>query len=576
MRPTNDNLELYKSLFKGRSDIYAVRWEKDGRSGYMPAYKVDWTDYNMHKAQGGTFKDYKNKEHLPFDDSAIISHINGKETCGIYPLLEDNTSYFIVVDFDKENWQETVLRLHETCTGYSIPSYIERSRSGNGAHLWVFFKDAVLAQQSRKIMFEILRHANIISHFDKEPSFDRLFPNQDHHSGKGIGNLIALPLSGKSIKDGNSCFLDPTAFIPIEDQWTFLSEVQSMTTNKLQELYEELFHEKPFEAFISSSRGGNENQLEIVIKDQIYLRRAQLKRKLIEFLREELNFYNSDYLAKKNLGKSTFNTEKFFNLIEESDNEVMIPRGFSADLVKFCVKENIHFKVIDKRNKREPVDFDSEIVLQSNQEAALERTREKDFGVIVSPPGTGKTIIGLEIIAEKRQPALIIVHRKQLFDQWIDRIQNFLKIPKKEIGQIGNQKHKIGKSITVAMIQTLARLSDFDDIANAFGTIIIDECHHVPAKSFREAIVKLNAFHLYGLTATPKRKNNDQKLIFVYIGNILHQVNQHEYLKEKNIKTEINICETELYAPFDYKIDKYETISRILILSKMYGLKFLF
>jgi superfamily II DNA or RNA helicase len=559
------NIELYKSLFNGRKDIYAVRWKKDERSGYMPAYKVDWSDYNKHKAQGGTFKDYKNKEYLPFDDSTIEAHLTGKETCGIYPLLEDNTSFFIAADFDKENWKETILKLYKICLKYNIPAYIERSRSGNGGHLWIFFEKAFPAEQSRKIMFEMLRHSGIISHFEKEPSFDRLFPNQDYHSGKGMGNLIALPLNGKSIKDGNSCFIDPNSFEPYDDQWIFLQEIKLISVDTLKVLYEDLFNEKPSEVFVSSTSKVKDAELEIIIKNQIYLKRNQLRKKLIVFLREQLNFYNSDYLAKKNLGKSTFNTEKFFNLIEESKNEVMIPRGFSASLVQFCNKENIPYKIVDKRSKKDPVDFESEIKLLEHQEIALEKIREKDFGVIVSPPSSGKTVIGLEIIAEKRQPALIIVHRKQLFDQWIERIQDFLKIPKKEIGQIGNQKNKIGKLITIAMIQSLSRVQDFKEIANTFGTIIIDECHHIPAKSFRETIVNFNSFYLYGLTATPKRKNNDQKLIFVYIGNILHQVNQHDYLQEKNIRTEINIKETDLFVPFDYKIDKYETISRILI-----------
>ena len=565
MKNQSPNIPLYKSLFKGRTDIYAVRWQKDERSGYMPAYKVDWSDYNKHKTQGGTFKDYKNKEYISFGDDAIKSHLSGKETCGIYPLLEDNTSYFIAVDFDKANWKETILKLHNICKEYDLLTYIERSRSGNGGHLWLFFEDAFPAEQSRKIMFELLRYSGIISHFEKEPSFDRLFPNQDYHSGKGMGNLIALPLNGKSGKEGNSCFINPETFEVYTNQWEYLTEIKKTSGSQLKELYQRLFSESPKSVFVSKTVENKAYELEIIIRNQIYLKRNQLSQKLISFLREELNFYNSDYLIKKRLGKSTFNTEKFFNLISEADAEVMIPRGFSATLVQFCNKEKIPYKIIDKRTKKDAIDFASEIILQEHQEIALNKIREKDFGVIVSPPGSGKTVIGLEIITEKRQPALIIVHRKQLFDQWIERIQSFLKIPKKEIGQIGNGKNKIGKHITIAMIQSLSKLQDYSEISNSFGTIIIDECHHIPAKSFREAIVNFNSFYLYGLTATPKRKNNDQKLIFVFIGNILHQVNQYDYLKERNIKTEINIKETELFAPFDYKIDKYETISKILV-----------
>ena len=558
-------INIYKSLFRGRDDIYAERWEKEDRSGYIPAYKVDWSEWENHKTQGGTFQDYKKKEPKPFEINAIESHITGEKTCGIYPLMEDNTSYFLAVDFDKENWEESILKLYRTCEKFGVHAYIERSRSGNGGHLWIFFEDAFPAEQSRKIMFEMLRHSGIISQFEKEPSFDRLFPNQDYHSGKGLGNLIALPLNGKSIEHGNTCFLNPDTFIPFENQWTFIESVEKVPTAKLRALYEEFFYIAPDNTLISSPSGSYGNDLEIIIRNQVYLKRKQLNKKLIAFLREQLNFYSSEYVARKNLGKSTFNIEKFFKLIEESDDVIMVPRGFSSSLVQFCKKEGIPFKIVDKRSKRPSVDFDSEIELQPHQETAVERTRDKDFGVIVSPPGSGKTVIGLEIIAEKRQPALIIVHRKQLFDQWIQRIQDFLKIPKNKIGQIGNQKFIIGESITVAMIQSLSRMQDYNEVANTFGTIIIDECHHIPAKSFREAIVHFNAFYLYGLTATPQRKTNDQKLIFVYIGNILHQVNQQEYLLKSNIRTEINIKETDLFAPFDYKIDKYETISRILI-----------
>ncbi len=531
----------------------------------MPAYKVDWSDYRKHTAKGGTFKNYSKKEFQHLTNEVILRHLQGSEMIGIYPLLEDNTSYFIAADFDDTNWYKSIHKLYLTCFKYHIPAYIERSRSGNGGHLWVFFEENLPAEQIRKLMFELLREASIISQFEKEPSFDRLFPNQDFHTGKGIGNLIALPLNGKALQNDNSTFINPDTFEPLADQWKAISNFQRLSKVNFQILYESFFKQKPPEFIKSNLSSDSTNEIEIQIDKQIYLKRIQLNKKLISFLRDNLNFLNSDYLVKKNMGKSIFNLEKYFRLIEETSDGVLIPRGFVATLISFCKQECLTFKIIDNRKKLGFIDFDSEIELLPQQELAIEKTLDKDFGVIVSPPGSGKTIIGLEIISQKHQPALIIVHRKQLFDQWMERIQSFLKIPKKEIGQIGNQKFKIGKEITIAMIQSLARRDEIDRISDSFGTIIVDECHHIPAKSFREAIVNFNSYYLYGLTATTKRKNNDEKLIYIYIGNILFNADQIDQIKKYRTKVEINIRLTDLYAPFDYKIDKYETISRILI-----------
>jgi hypothetical protein len=226
-----------------------------------------------------------------------------------------------------------------------------------------------------------------------------------------------LPFQGNSLRDGNSCFIDHESFKPVNDQWEYLRRISKINLETFRSKYNQIFNENPKDVLKSSFLPGLNTELEIILSNQIYLKRVHLNRKLIIFLREQLNFYNSDFLAKKNLGKSTFQTEKFFKLIEESHDEIMIPRGFTSSLVNFCRSENIPFKIIDRRQKKESFNITSEIELLDHQEEAINKTREKDFGVIVSPPGSGKTIIGLELIAEKHQPALIIVHRQQLLDQ---------------------------------------------------------------------------------------------------------------------------------------------------------------
>ena len=444
-------------------------------------------------------------------------------------------------------------------------------RSGNGGHVWIFFDTPIPAIKSRKLVFELLKRAYNVSVFDKELSFDRLFPNQDCHTSKqGLGNLIALPMNGKSLVNGNSAFINISDFSAYPDQWNLLKQIKRLSKEHLDELYNTVVKIEETHEGIFTSSEGSKKQLQIIIRNKIILNRVQLSPEIIAFLRDNLNFLNSDYIIKSKIGKSTYKTEKYFKLIDENNDQVEIPRGFVSKLVKFCKETNIPFDIVDERMKMDEVNLKSKIKLYDYQDEALEILDKKDFGVIVAPPGSGKTIMGLELITRKQQPALIIVHRKQLLDQWVERIQSFLGIPKKHIGIIASSKNnKIGKLITVAMIQSLVRRQDLQELTKSFGTIIVDECHHIPAKTFREAIIHFNSWYLYGLTATPIRKNNDEKLIFLYIGEILSQVNPVNVNKDEEKSRidipNINIRETNLFAPFDYKVDKYETISKILI-----------
>jgi len=307
------------------------------------------------------------------------------------------------------------------------------------------------------------------------------------------------------------------------------------------------------------------NTIKIVLNNLIVIPRKQLSPDLILFLRDNLNFVNSDYIIKKKLGKNTFGTATYFKMLEEKNDFILLPKGFIGKLLRFCNEQKVRYQLIDERKKLTEVKFFFKASLYEYQQEAVDITDKKEMGIIVSPPGSGKTIIGLSIVALKKQPALIIVHRKQLFDQWVERIQSFLGIADAFIGKISSGQQKIGTHITIAMIQSLATIDAASEIFTSFGMIIIDECHHVPAKTFRQVVQNFSSYYLYGLTATPVRKNNDEKLIFIYIGDVIKEVKFPSENNSSAKKVSVIIRETNLLVPFDYKTDKAEMLSQILI-----------
>jgi superfamily II DNA or RNA helicase len=557
----SNQIQIFKSAFKGREDVFAVRWEKESKNGYMPAYFYDPYMYRAHKIKGGTFQNYKDKTYLKLTDKEIAKHLNGEQHIGIYPLLSDNSSWFLVADFDKENWTAEAKSFINSCEAKGLPAYLERSRSGNGGHVWLFFEQPYPAIRSRKIFISILEQSGVFSMFDKSSSFDRLFPNQDFLSGKGLGNLIALPLFKKTFEQGNSCFIDVDTLQPITDQWQFLQTIKRISLSQLDILYQDMSN-----LTIQTIQNPTNGKLVISLNNTVRISREGMTTTLINFLKEELNFANSEFIIKKKIGKNTFGTERYFKLVEETENEVIIPRGFVGKLIRFCRDYQIEHNFIDERKKRKASPYSFNTQLREHQQTVIDTISKKDLGVIVAPPGSGKTIVGLKIISEKIQPALIIVHRKQLVEQWTERIETFLGIPKAEIGKIGQGKSKVGKSVTIATIQSLSKELDKNENGNietAFGTIIVDECHHIPAETYRNAITKLQTFYLYGLTATPFRKYNDGKLIFTHLGEIIAEIKITEISTRKQAK--IIIRNTELDVPFNSKTDKFETLSKILV-----------
>jgi len=567
---SNERVKIFLSLFKGREDVFAIRWERDGKTGYMPAYNLDWNDFSKHKATGGTLKNYPAKQYVKLTEERISHHLIGKEVIGLYPLLPDNSSWFIVADFDEsesstKTWIDECRLFIATCSRYQLPAYLERSRSGKGGHVWIFFESPYPAYKSRKIVLHILEFAGIISPFGKNSNYDRLFPNQDYHSGEGLGNLIALPLQKQALEDNNACFIDPGTQIHFEDQYLFLQIIKKVSISHLNEIYHTISNPLTDVPTTEARISSNQTEISITLNNQVSILRAQLTTELVKFLKDRLNFVNTDFIIKKKLGKNTFGTEPYFKMLREKDGVVIVPRGFIGNLIRFCIDKNISYRLVDERKKLTEVNYQFKAALYEYQQAAVNVTHKKEMGVIVAPPGSGKTIMGLGIVAVKKQPALIIVHRKQLFDQWVERIQSFLGIAEPFIGKISPGRQKVGTHITVVMIQSLATIEESDSLFNSFGLILVDECHHVPAKTFREVISRFSSYFLYGLTATPIRKNNDEKLIFIHIGDVIHEVKSGNENKMSAGKVSVIIRETNLFVPFDFKTDKPETLYQILI-----------
>lgn len=568
-----EKIDLYKNIFRGRDDVFAMHWEKaDGSAnGYTPVCLNEWKPNVCYKLQRQKCKDCPHQKYVGLNDYYIDQHLRGNKLYGIYPLLDTNTSYFLAADFDGKNWEKDILKYYKKCKEHELPVLIERSKSGKGGHAWMFFENKYPAFKSRSIGVAILREAGIIDQFSKEDSFDRLFPNQDMLSGKGFGNLIALPLYGKARENNNTVFLDPeNNFEPFEDQWEVLQNAKKISYQDLEKIYD-VFNSELDEKSKKPKRSTS-SKLSITVDNYILIDKLGIPKALSTFLREELNFVNSDYLIKKRMGISTYGMEKYFKLIESGESEYKIPRGFLKELTNFLNENNIKFKLTDNRNKCEDINFESSCKLYDYQERAVNDLLAEENGILVSPPGSGKTIMGIEMIARLKQPTLILVHKKQIFNQWIERIESFLNIPKREIGQFCANKKKLGKQVTVAMMQTLLKVEDFEKEygENNFGLILVDECHHIPARTFRQVITKFNPYYLYGLTATPKRKNNDEKLIFIYLGSILHEVDNNYHIptsqKTKKAKSDIQVIvkNTKIDVPFKVKVDNFQVLSKII------------
>ena len=526
---TQAKINLFKSLFRGRIDIYAKLWKNpiNSKSGYAPVFTLN--------------------SGFALNDSVIKQHLIGKETIGIYPLLHNNTVYFLAIDFDRENWLKESLSLIEAANKYSLPCYLERSKSGNGSHVWLFFETEIPAWKARQLGKYLLSKVLSTSH----KAFDRLFPSQDEHSGKGYGNLIALPLQGEYLNHGNSSFIDLNGSA-YEDQWAYLNSLVKISASDIDKILNsvEIIQPKPRtrtdtpvgeinddeeDTFIKTTPSPH---AKLILSSQIYVPSAFLPDKLYKFLKSRLNFPNPQFYELQRRGYSTWNTHKFLKNIEVIDSGILVPAGILDEIQNFAAENNLKLEIDDQQVTIKPSSFKTTLELNPEQLRVARELLRLNRVILEAKPGFGKTLVALYCVSRRKQPTLIVVHTRSLLHQWQKQLQTWFSLEKGELGMIGENKWKLGKKVTVASYYTLAKRG-LDDIKDKFGFVVVDECHHVPANTFTQVLKSLPAKYVLGLTATAYSKDKLERLMNFYIGPVIQSKIKTRTIVEENTENKV-------------------------------------
>ncbi|MEH6650501.1 MAG: DEAD/DEAH box helicase family protein [Motiliproteus sp.] len=534
----DQKIQLFGSLFRGRTDLFASRWEnQSGRSGYSVACHNEWKRgiCNKPKVKCG---ECRHHSYIPLDKSAIHSHLTGKVTAGVYPLLHGDVCWFLAADFDKSDWKDSVAAFREACAEAEIDCAVEISRSGNGAHAWIFFDAPVAAVKARSLGFALMDKAMECYPKLGFDSYDRLFPNQDTMPAGGFGNLIALPLQHEPRAHGSSLFVDHD-FQPYVDQWKYLSGLKRLHANDLGQLVVnlgyavqqpnplELEGEQPWESNLPISESpimGCPSKITLVSANQIFIPIADLPSQLLARLKRLATFCNPAFFKTQALRFSTQGIPRHISCARIENDYLCLPRGCIEETEQLLQKQGIEVGFQDHRHpgKNLPdVVFQGE--LRADQRRAVKAVLQHDTGILHAPTAFGKTVTAVGIIAERKVNTLILVHSKELVTQWQERLQTFTQGV--EIGVIHGGKRKPSGDIDVATYQSLLSKKDnaIRPEAFSYGQVIVDECHHLSAPRYEILLSEVKPKYVLGLTATPQRLDGHQPIIFMQAGPLRHK-----------------------------------------------------
>lgn len=529
-------LSIYQSYFKGNTQCYAHRWQnQQGRSGYAIACENEW-----HQGLCGKPKvkclECPNQAFKPLDDAAMYAHLTGKEVVGLYPMLAGNTCWLLAVDFDKSDWQEASLAYVEVCKLNGIDCLLERSRSGQGAHVWIFFAQATDAKVARQLGFYLLDEAMKIHGALSFDSYDRLFPNQDVLPIGGIGNLIALPLQKQARANGNSVFVDQS-FTPYSDQWEMLASMGRLSIEKIELLLESRVEHrndsedgvsiKPWERTVNTTVAipDKPKALDIVLANRLYLPTSQVPNPLIAQFKKLASFSNPKFFKAQGLRLSTNGISRFICLAELDSGYLSLPRGCWDEVKSICLELGIALQVTDNRFVGQALaDMTFVGSLRSAQSKAIDELMQHDIGVLHAPTAFGKTVTAIGLIQRRGVNTLILVHNRQLVDQWQERLKTFTQGI--DIGVYTGIKKKPTGQVDIATYQSLINRSDnsVHSLVKEYGQIIVDECHHLSAPQYEQVLSEAHAKYVVGISATLERRDGHQPIIFMQAGRVRHSI----------------------------------------------------
>jgi superfamily II DNA or RNA helicase len=560
-----DDITLFASLFQGREDVFPKRWEgRDGKCGYSPACQNEWVRDVCDKPRTKCSK-CLHRKFVPVTEEILRRHLVGQITIGVYPLLKDETCHFLALDFDKKEWMADVSAFVSTCQKKNWPCAIERSRSGKGAHVWFFFEQPISARLARRFRCALLTETMEQRHRVGLDSYDRLFPNQDTMPQGGFGNLIALPLQAGPARAGNSLFVN-TDFVPYPDQWAFLRSLKRLSEAEVRAIEDDAGKrgrilgvrmsvddeagEQPWmlppsrRTKASVIRGAVPAEIRAVLSNLLYLEKRNLPSGLINRLIRLAAFQNPDFYQSQAMRLSTFGKPRIVSCAEEFPKHIALPRGCVEEVTALIQDLGSAIALEDKRTAGRNLQVGFHGTLTAEQERAVAALLRSDTGVLSAPTAFGKTVVGARLIAARQVNTLVLVHRKQLLDQWRASLAVFLGTDEQSVGQIGGGKNRPTGLIDVAMLQSLQHKGFVADIVAEYGQVLVDECHHVSAFTFEQVLRQARAKYVLGLTATPTRKDGHHPIVFMQCGPIRHALSDQQMAHSRLFEHKVITRET--------------------------------